>query len=75
MSLCQMGPGAKQTIIDLSPDYNLFLNIILVLFFASSVVNILVGLARSEKLKRETYGLIELVSGIIGLILIAFVVL
>lgn len=62
-------------IIDLSPDYNLFLNMILVLFFVTSVVNILVGLVRSEKLKRETYGLIEVVSGIVGLVLIAWVVL
>lgn len=75
MSLYQMGPGAKQMTIDLSPNYELFLNVILVLFLITSVVNIVVGLSRSEKIRRDTYGLIEVVSGLIGLIMIAWVMI
>ena len=69
-----MGQGANKMIIDLSPDYNLFLNIILVLFVLTSVINIIVGLAGLDKNNRKTYGLIEVVSGIVGLLLVACVV-
>lgn len=75
MPLYQMGLGAKQMTIDLSPNYELFLNVILVLFLITSVVNIVVGLSRSEKIRRDTYGLIEVVSGLIGLIMIAWVMI
>ncbi len=70
-----MGQGDDKMIIDLSPDYNLFLNIILVLFVLTSVINIIVGLAGLDKNNRRTYGLIEVVSGIVGLLLVAWVVI
>ncbi len=62
-------------IIDLSPDYNLLLNIFLVYVVIKSILNILVGLLQSEIPKRGRFGLIEVVSGIVGLILIAWVVI
>ncbi len=61
-------------IIDLSPDYNLLLNIFLGFVVIRSILNILVGLAQSEILKRDHYGLIDVVSGIVGLLLVAWIV-
>ena len=62
-------------IIDLSPDYNLLLNIFLGFVVIRSILNILVGLAQSEIWKRDHYGLIDAVSGMVGLLLVAWVVI
>jgi len=61
-------------IIDLSPDYNLLLNIFLGYLVIKSILDILVGLAQSEIWKRDHYGLIDVVSGIVGLLLVVWVV-
>ncbi len=62
-------------IIDLSPDYNLLLNVFLVYFVIKSILSILVGLTQSKILKRDRYGLVDIVSGIVGLLLVAWVVI
>ncbi len=62
-------------IIDLSPDYNKLLNIFLVYFVIKSILYILVGLAQSDIPKRCHFGLIDVVSGIVGLLLVAWVVI
>ena len=62
-------------IIDLTPDYNLFLNLLLVFFVIKSVVHIVVGLAQSEILKRDRYGSFDIIFGIIILLVVAWVVL
>ncbi len=62
-------------IIDLTPDYNLLLNIFLVYFVIKSILNILVGLTQSKIWGRDHFGLIDVVSGIVGLLLVAWVVI
>ena len=62
-------------IIDLTPDYDLFLNLLLVFFVIKSVVHIVVGLAQSEILKRDHYGSFDIIFGIIILLVVAWVVL
>ena len=62
-------------IIDLSPDYNKLLNIFLVYFVIKSILYILVGLAQSDIPKRGHFGIFDIVSGIVGLLLVAWVVI
>lgn len=61
-------------IIDLSPDYNLFLKILLVWWILRGIVLILAGLAHVKKDKSDTYGIFDVVGGIMFLVLIAWVV-
>lgn len=59
--------------IDITPDYNLFIKIIFVIWVLKGIICILCGLTQAEKLNRDKYGMIEVVDGVIVLILTTWV--
>lgn len=62
-------------IIELSPNYELFIQILLGLWVLRAVLSILCGVLKSEKLQRDRYGGIEIIEGGIFLLLAVWVMI
>jgi len=61
-------------IVELAPDYGLFVKILFVVFIFKGIVSIIVGISQADKPNRDKYGIIEVLDGGIVLILALLVV-
>lgn len=61
--------------IELSPNYELFIQILLGLWVLRAVLSIICGILESEKLQRDRYGGIEIIEGGIFLLLAVWVMI
>lgn len=55
-------------IIELAPDYDLFVKMFFVLWVLSGTLKVCVGVVQADKPNRDTYGIIEVFDG--GLVLL-----
>ena len=62
-------------IIELSPNYELFIQILLGLWVLRAVLSIICGVLKREKLHRDRYGGIEIIEGGILLLLAVWVMI
>ena len=61
-------------IVELVPDYDLFVMILLVLFVCKGIIYVIVGLAQADKINRDHYGIIEVMDGGVVLMLAVLVI-
>ena len=61
-------------IITIYPDYNLYIQIIFVIWILHGVVNIICGLTQAKKLHSDKYGTVEIIYGGIILLLATWVI-
>ena len=59
--------------INITPDYNLFIQILFVLWVLKGIICILCGLTQADKVNRDKYGMLEVINGTIVLILTMWV--
>lgn len=60
-------------VINITPDYNLFIQILFVLWILKGIIAILCGMVQADKLQRDKYGMLEVIGGSIVLILSVWV--
>ncbi len=60
-------------IIDITPDYNLFIQILFVLFILRGIGRVWLGLAEADIVKRDKYSVIDIIIGGFELILVVWV--
>lgn len=61
-------------IVELAPDYDLFVKILFVVFVFKGVISIIVGISQADKPNRDKYGIIEVLDGGIVLVLALWVI-
>ena len=61
-------------IIELAPDYDLFIKILFVLWVFTGLLKLLVGVAQADRPSRDKYGIIEVMDGGLVLMLALWVI-
>jgi len=64
----------KNMIIDITPNYQLFIQILFVLWVLRHILLVGLGVAQAEITTRDKYGAYDIISGIIGLLLVMWIV-
>ena len=58
----------------ITPDYNLYIQIIFILWILKGIVQIIVGLAQVEKKQEDKYGITDVICGGVILLLATWVI-
>lgn len=62
-------------IVELAPDYDLFVRILFLLWVSIGVGKVLLGLAGADKLSRDTYNIVDVLDGLVVVVLATYVVI
>jgi len=58
----------------MTPNYHLFIQIIFVLWVLRHILLVGLGMAQAEKTTRDKYGAYDIICGILGLLLVMWIV-
>jgi len=59
--------------ITIEPNYNLFIQIVFVLFVLKGIIELWCGLVQADKVQKDKYGVTEILGGLITLLLFVWV--
>ena len=59
--------------INITPDYNLFIQILFVFWIFKGIISLICGLVQADRLQRDKYGTLEIIDGILIIILVLWV--